>query len=109
MSPTKLTLGLSIWNPRYLQYCRAMGRVGDPEAQLAQDQIDWPGGSMCGFILWHRERLQEACRERPELFFDGRKGGAMVDQDEYDKWLRERVKNMLGEGRHAIGGPNRLT
>lgn len=38
------------WNVRYVAYARANGRK--PEAQLKHDREAWPGGVMCGFILW---------------------------------------------------------
>jgi hypothetical protein len=42
------------WNPRFLAYCRAHGR--SPAAMLAHDEELWPGGKMCGFMLWLREQ-----------------------------------------------------
>ena len=41
-------------NPRYLAYCRAHGRT--PDDMLAFDEQAWPGGKMCGFILWMSEQ-----------------------------------------------------
>lgn len=38
------------YNPRYLAYCLASGR--SPEEQLEHDRERWPGGCMCGFMLW---------------------------------------------------------
>ena len=46
------------WNPRYLAYCRAHGQ-SDPAKQLDMDAERWPGGVMCGFILWMMNRLSE--------------------------------------------------
>ena len=46
------------WNPRYLAYCAAE-KVATPDEMLAIDQQRWPGGSMCGFMLWLRARYQE--------------------------------------------------
>ena len=38
------------WNPRYVAFCAEHGR--EPEAQLAHDREQFPGGCMCDFILW---------------------------------------------------------
>ena len=35
---------------RYQSYCRAHGHT--PKQQRAQDDSDWPGGCMTGFIIW---------------------------------------------------------
>ena len=45
------------YQPRYLAYCRAHGRT--PEAMLAHDSDAWPGGRLCGFILWISDRWHE--------------------------------------------------
>jgi hypothetical protein len=39
-----------LWNPRYVRFAEVHGK--SPEAQLDFDQVRWPGGCMCGFILW---------------------------------------------------------
>lgn len=39
-----------MYQPRYLAYCASQGR--SPEAQLAHDRQEFPGGVMCGYILW---------------------------------------------------------
>ena len=36
--------------PRYAAYCAAHHKT--PDEMLAHDAQAWPGGSMCGFILW---------------------------------------------------------
>ena len=75
------------WNPRYLAYCKAHGRT--PEAMMAHDDEQWKGGRMCGFLLWHSERLNEARREHREFFFIQIGGipGTLVDHKGYDRWL----------------------
>ncbi len=50
--PTAAELGVKSYNPRYLEYCEAHGHAGDPEGQLAADRERYPGGCMCGYILW---------------------------------------------------------
>lgn len=51
MTAPYLTRTAREWNPRYLAYCRATGGAS-PYATLARDRMQYPGGSMCGFILW---------------------------------------------------------
>jgi len=43
-------------NPRYILYSESQGRT--PNEQLAYDEEVWPGGKMCGFILWIQKHLQ---------------------------------------------------
>ena len=57
-------------NPYYLAYCKAQGR--EPEAQKAHDTIEWPGGKMCGFMLWIQRAWREWSAETGEKrFWDG--------------------------------------
>ena len=45
------------WNPRFVAYASAHGRT--PEAMLEHDTEAWPGGKMCGFILWIKSAWSE--------------------------------------------------
>ncbi len=45
------------WNPYYLTYAAASGL--SPEAMLHYDSERFPGGKMCGFIIWMSQRWQE--------------------------------------------------
>ena len=45
------------WNPRYESYAKAHGET--PSSMMEADTVKWPGGKMCGFILWMRERKAE--------------------------------------------------
>src|SRR3546814_5512412 len=45
------------YNPRYLAYAAEHSRTA--EEQLANDREEWPGGLMCGFILWNTARIAE--------------------------------------------------
>jgi len=38
------------WQPRFTLYSQVHGKT--PEAMLAHDKQLWPGGCMCGFMLW---------------------------------------------------------
>jgi hypothetical protein len=78
------------WNPRFEAYSRAHGRA--PADQLAHDREHWSGGSMCGFILWSRERIGEAYKAIPHAFVIG---GGLADHEAYDAWLSARVDELL--------------
>lgn len=43
------------FQPLYVAYAKAHGR--EPEAMLEHDTERWPGGKMCGYLLWGGERL----------------------------------------------------
>lgn len=86
------------WNPRYVQFCRAIGTT--PE------RCDLPNYL---FILWHSKRLNEARQQRPDFFHHGLygmdvfckecgkviKAGGLLDQSGYDRWLKRRVDQLL--------------
>lgn len=42
------------YQPRYIAYCKDQGR--STEDQMDHDSLKWPGGVMCGFILWISNR-----------------------------------------------------
>lgn len=56
----------SRWSPRFFEYCRAHGKT--PEEMLAADDLRFPGGKMCGFMLWIGARWDEWQRRNPEVF-----------------------------------------
>lgn len=43
-------MAAATWNPQYERYAEIHGR--SPESQLEHDRKRWPGGCMCGYILW---------------------------------------------------------
>lgn len=43
------------WNPNYLAY--AASRNLTPEACMAKDAEEYPGGKMTGFLLWMSEQI----------------------------------------------------
>jgi hypothetical protein len=69
------------WNPRYLAYCKAHGKT--PEQMLAHDEDAWPGGVMCGFILWMSQKLREFSKAHPGAMI----GPHVRDQDAWSRFL----------------------
>jgi hypothetical protein len=48
---------MNTWQPRYVQYSRQHEKT--PAAMLAHDAERWPGGKLCGYILWVTARWSE--------------------------------------------------
>jgi GTP-dependent phosphoenolpyruvate carboxykinase len=74
-------------NPRYIAYAKAHGKT--PDAMLAHDKKEWPGGCMTGFILWMREQKGAFRKASPESFY--MVGGALTeiaDQEAWDNFLQ---------------------
>ena len=73
------------WNPRFENYARVHGRT--PEAQLAHDKEEWPGGCMAGYMLW----MAEKGREWKKKFFPDDTTPArylvLFYPDKYEEWL----------------------
>lgn len=86
------------WNPRYLAYARAEGEP-DPDAMLARDRERYPGGSMCGFMLWIQARWREWAATLTLPRAATRWGTDEPDHrrallcgythDDFDRWLNE--------------------
>lgn len=70
-------------NPRFLAYCKAHGRTA--KQQLKQDRIDWPGGVMCGFILWIAKKREEFYKVNRNAFLDR---WTICDQEAWTKFLQ---------------------
>jgi hypothetical protein len=70
------------WSPEYTAFANAHGR--DPQVQLDRDTERWPGGKMCGFILW----MGRALRAFKELHPEACVHGCIVDHDAKVKFLR---------------------
>ena len=89
-----------IWNPRYVAYCTAHGNA--PENQLAADVKEYPGGHMCGFILWHGAKVRRWAKEVHDVTSEFETNMAMTrHSDEYDAWLAEEAE------REATNGPRK--
>lgn len=80
-------------NPRYVAYARAHGRTF--EEQLAADAERWPGGKMCGFIVWmgHRWLAWRRLRNRPVNDILSRE-----DHADFNAWLEAEVDSILAAG-----------
>ncbi len=89
-------IALEPYNSRYVEYARSHGK--SPEEMLEADRVKYPGGSMCGFILWNTERLRECEAECPEHFFHGvfkDRWPRLLNHEGYDSWLHERVNQLI--------------
>lgn len=53
-------------NPNYLAYCKAHGKT--PEEMIASDEKEYPGGKMCGFIIWISQQERRYKTKHPENF-----------------------------------------
>lgn len=81
-----MSTGTRDWNPRYLAYCRAHGN-SDPEEMLARERERWPGGVMCGYLLWIDARWTEW---RAEVKWSPRE--PMIDHGPFDRWLEAKCQ-----------------
>ena len=79
------------WNPRYLAYCRAHG-ISDPDAMLDHDNERWPGGCMCGFILWIQARWNEF-DQFTGISHKSETGVQQEYHDTFDLWLNLKGAN----------------
>jgi len=55
-------------NPRYAAYAQAHGRT--PDEMMEHDRAAWPGGCMCGFIVWMSEQTQAFWKACQNAFLD---------------------------------------
>lgn len=77
-------------NPRYVAYARSQGR--SPAAQLRHDLEEYPGGCMCGFILWIRARVREFQTLRPDCFV----GDHIRDQEAFTRFCQSQPRTRAG-------------
>jgi len=70
-------------NPRYAAYARAHGMTRDD--MMAHDRQKYPGGCMCGFVVWISEQRQAFLKLHPAAFL-GRH--VIVDQESWTEFLQ---------------------
>jgi hypothetical protein len=58
------------WNPHFVSYAKAHGRT--PSKQLEHDDEAYPGGKMCGFIVWMGGLMTKFKTEHPEHCIPGK-------------------------------------
>lgn len=68
---------------RYAAYCVKNGKT--PSEMKEYDRKRWPGGLMCGYILWIQESLLKFREKHPEAFT----GYILTDHDRFTKFLYE--------------------
>jgi hypothetical protein len=73
-------------NPRYAMYAAAHGKT--PDEMLAHDEVAWPGGKMCGFILWIQLRWREWDKENN---WPSNEPHDEHRQHEFDEWLWRKI------------------
>lgn len=72
------------FNPRFVEYCRLTGGLSAEET-LKRDAETYPGGLMCGFILWLGDRWKEWSREFHDVDYVEIKSEA--HHAHFDTWL----------------------
>lgn len=75
-------------NPRYIAYAKTHGRT--PKKQLEYDREQYPGGCMCGFILWISKNLREFKKKHPECFI-----GPLISPDGQIVWTNFLKKSKI--------------
>ena len=90
----------------------ALGHEGrTPEAMLAYDRAQWPGGCMVGFMLWINAAWRAWATDlgfktpsKAKLYYDAKARLFPYGQDHFDLWLaaqsQERLRS-FGEAPHA--------
>jgi hypothetical protein len=70
-------------NPRYLAYCHANGKT--VEEMKAFDEKKYPGGRMCGFIIWMFPLIMNFKKKHPEHCV----GERIRDQKAFDNYIND--------------------
>lgn len=73
------------WNPRYVYFAEC--HKHSPEEQLEHDKEAWPGGRMCGFILFMSKMNQKFYKEHKECFI----GKTISDHKKFDEFIKSQI------------------
>jgi len=90
-------------NPRYVAYCLAHG-ASSPDEMRERDRLAWPGGRMCGFILWMNAQWIDWGNVAPSRGFKGVRSDFRSEEhlQDFDRFLWERVEPRPHGGRAAL-------
>lgn len=83
---TKTTINGKEWSRLYVAYAAGQGR--GPEEQMVQDEQDWPGGVMAGFMLFLGKMKTQYRREHAWNFL----GDSIRDLDHWCGFVEGKVK-----------------
>lgn len=72
------------YQQRYQAYAKSNNKT--PDEMLTHDQAQYPGGVMCGYILWISTKIREFKKLKPEAFI----GGNIADQYGFTNYLFEK-------------------
>lgn len=70
------------WNPLYVSYANSRGRT--PEEMLKVDDVSFPGGSMCGYLIW----ISQAWQAWDRIFNPRQAHHSENDREDFTKWLQ---------------------
>lgn len=68
---------------RFVAY--AISKGNSPARQIEEDEMEWPGGVMTGFILWIREKTREFREISPDSFM----GDILINHEGFDNFLNK--------------------
>lgn len=81
------------FNPRYVAYAASFDNT--PERQLEEDRVRWPGGVMCGFILWISRHWTDFERmHAPKMMarYGDRELWRLMNAEAFDVWLQDKYR-----------------
>ena len=73
-------------NPLFLAYAKATG-TPDPDDCIERDRKEWPGGVMCGFILWMADRKSTWVKLNPKPFGQRTDEWVNFNVEKFHAWI----------------------